>query len=225
MTTFLLILHSKSASKRVARTQPDPIPQRIMKKTSLFILTILAGFVMTLSSCSGDSKDKKSDTKAKAQTAASALPNYRYVDIDTVLAKYNLSKDYTEEMMRMQGNLESEAQRHENAIKSFASSMQSKYQNNQYNEQSFNADQSRMQQMQTNAQSAIEKLQNSNAKAAMDAEKVIQDSIKNFIELYNAKHHYDAILYKAATLYINPALDITDDVGEGLNARYNKVKK
>lgn len=36
---------------------------------------------------------------------------------------------------------------------------------------------------------------------------------------------YDAILFKAATLYINPALDITNEVVEGLNARYNKVKK
>lgn len=30
---------------------------------------------------------------------------------------------------------------------------------------------------------------------------------------------------KAATLYINPALDVTDEVVKGLNERYNKVKK
>ena len=129
-------------------------------------------------------------------------------------------------MMRMQGVYENEAKKHDNNIKAFANSMQSKYQNNQYTEQTFNADQTKMQQMQASAQSSLEKLQNSSAKAAMEAEKVIQDSIQNFIKEYNAKHNYDAILYKAATLYINPALDITDEVVEGLNARYNnKAKK
>jgi outer membrane protein len=59
----------------------------------------------------------------------------------------------------------------------------------------------------------------------MEAQKIVNDSIQKFIEVYNAQHGYDAILLKAATLYIDPALDITDEVVEGLNARYNKVKK
>ena len=37
-------------------------------------------------------------------------------------------------------------------------------------------------------------------------------------------HTYDAIFFKNATLYINPNLDITDEIVEGLNARYNKKK-
>lgn len=44
----------------------------------------------------------------------------------------------------------------------------------------------------------------------------------NYIEEYNKTRGYDAILMKAATLYISPDLDITDEVLEGLNARYNK---
>ena len=59
----------------------------------------------------------------------------------------------------------------------------------------------------------------------MQAQKTVNDSIKAFIEDYNKSRGYDAILFKGATLYINPALDITDEVVEGLNARYNKVKK
>ena len=53
----------------------------------------------------------------------------------------------------------------------------------------------------------------------------MNDSIEAFIKEYNKTRGYDAILFKAATLYINPALDITNEVVEGLNARYNKVKK
>lgn len=198
-----------------------------MKKSFFSVLTLALLFTYALAACSNDAKDAKNvdpEPKAKALTTQ-ILPNYRYVDIDSVLNRYNLAKDYNEEMMRMQGNFENEAKRHDNAIKSFGNTMQNKYQNNQYTEQSFNADQAKLQQMQQSAQTSLEKLQTANAKAAMEAEKVIQDSIKSFIEDYNATHHYDAILYKAATLYINPELDITDEVIEGLNARYNKVNK
>ncbi|MDE5773243.1 MAG: OmpH family outer membrane protein [Muribaculaceae bacterium] len=195
-------------------------------KKSIFSVLMCAAALALLGACSQKEADQKDNKAAKAPTASTkVLPNYRYVDIDTILDKYNLSKDYNEEMMRMQDQIESEAKRHESNIKSFANTMQHKMESNQYNEQNYTADQTKMQQMQANAQSSLEKMQTNSAKAAMDAQKVIQDSLNNFIEDYNAKHHYDAILYKAATMYIDPALDITDEVVEGLNARYNKVKK
>ena len=51
----------------------------------------------------------------------------------------------------------------------------------------------------------------------------LTDSIEAFIKDYNRKKGYDAILFKAAGVYFNPALDITSEIIEGLNARYNKV--
>lgn len=196
-----------------------------MKKNLLTILT-LAILLIAGASCNDSKNDAKADSKKPAAAKTQGdLPNYRYVDIDTVLAKYNLAIDYTEEMQRLQNNMEAEAKRHESSIKSFASSMQSKYQNNQYTEATYNQDQQKIQQMQNNAAASLDKLQRSAADAAMASEKVVQDSIKNFIKSYNDAHHYEAIFLKAATLYIDPALDITDEVVEGLNARYNKVKK
>uniref|UniRef100_UPI0026589F9F OmpH family outer membrane protein n=1 Tax=uncultured Muribaculum sp. TaxID=1918613 RepID=UPI0026589F9F len=53
----------------------------------------------------------------------------------------------------------------------------------------------------------------------------LNDSIEAFIKDYNAKKGYDAILFKNAGVYFNPALDITDEVIKGLNARYNKVSE
>lgn len=198
----------------------------IMKKNLLAILSLVC--LLAFGACSGSESEKK-ETPKKAVASANAqhqLPNYRYVDIDTILSKYKLAIDYSEEMLRMQNNLENEAKRHENTIKAFANSMQNKYQNNQYtSEQAFNADQTKLQQMQNNASVSMDKLQRSNLEAAAAADKVVQDSIHNFINRYNSKHHYDAIFMKAATLYIDPALDITEEVVEGLNAGYTKVKK
>ena len=50
-------------------------------------------------------------------------------------------------------------------------------------------------------------------------------SCKSSVTDYNKIKGYDAILFKSAGAYFNPALDITDEVVKGLNDRYNKVQK
>lgn len=173
--------------------------------------------------------DKKSDgtpaNKAAASTNKGSLPNYRYIDSDTVLAKYNLSKDFQDQIVRMQNDLESEASKHEAQMRNFQSSMQNKMQTNAYNETTYKADQNTLQQMGANAEQILGKKQSALEQAMIANQKVLNDSIQSFIRDYNAAHGYDAIFYKGATVYIDPRLDITDEVIEGLNARYNKVKK
>lgn len=167
-------------------------------------------------------KEKISGIIAKAD---SALPNYRYVDLDSILSNYNLAKDYNEEMLRMQSNMQSELKRHENSLQSLATTMQNKIQNNGYlSEASYQADQKQYADMQNKAQRAVAALQNNFETTAMLAQKTVNDSIEAFIMEYNLQKGYDAIFFKAAAIYINPALDITDEVIQGLNARYNKVK-
>lgn len=190
------------------------------------VLALVAAIV-PVASCSKDADKTADKPAAPAKTVdAGELPNYRYVDLDTVLSNYNLAKDYNEEILRMQTNMESEVKRHENSIQSFASSIQKKIQNNGYlSEESYKADQEKINNMQITAQRSVASLQNNFENAAINAQKTVNDSIQAFIKDYNAKKGYDAILFKAATLYINPQLDITAEVVEGLNARYNKVKK
>lgn len=203
-----------------------------MKKFLLGVSTLvltLSLFAGLTSSCQPSNRaDDSKNTAAVSldSTSQAALPNYRYVDLDTVLDKYNLAKDYNEEMLRMRDNMESEVKRHENSIQSFANSMQNKLQNNGYlSEESVKADQTKFNNMQASAQQAVAKLQSNFENAAMTAQKSVNDSIQAFIKDYNAKKGYDAIFFKGATLYIDPRLDITSEVVEGLNARYNKVKK
>ena len=192
----------------------------------------IASFMMALcvisgvASCSNEKGDTKKAAPAPANKTVAVLPNYRYVDLDTVLSKYNLAKDYNEEMMRMQSNMEDEVKRHQGSIQKQANAMQNKMQNNGYlSEESYKADQQKLAQMQSSAERSVGTLQQNFENAAMQAQKTVNDSIEAFIKEYNVKKGYDAIFFKAATLYINPELDITDEVVEGLNARYNKIKK
>lgn len=199
-----------------------------MKKMQIKVgaLALLA-LASLATACSNEEAAKAPAAKASTTAKAKAdLPNYRYVDIDTVLTKYNLAKDYNEEMIRMQTNMESAMKRHQNEIQNFANQMQNKVQNNGYlSEASYNQDQKSLAGMQDKAQRNMASLQSNFENSAMQAQKAVADSIEAFIKDYNKTRGYDAILRKEATLYINPALDITDEVVEGLNARYNKVNK
>lgn len=199
-----------------------------MKKnySTLAALALSALVTVGAVSCGGDKKDAAAPAKARAEKKASVLPNYRYVDLDTILSRYNLAKDYNDEMLRMQNNAESQMKQHQNKIQNFATTVQNKMQNNGYlSEASYKQDEQKMANMQNDAQRSMQNLQANLAQAAEQAQKAINDSINAFIKTYNKTRGYDAILFKAATLYINPELDITDEVVEGLNARYNKVKK
>lgn len=199
-----------------------------MRKNILTLgaMMISVALIAGMTSCGDNQKQETAKPTAKVEKKADNLPNYRYVDQDTLLAKYNLAKDYNEEMIRMQSSAESQMSQKEKSMQSFATQVQNKMQNNGYlTQESYQADEQKMANMQNDYQRTANTLQNNIMTAAANSQKAINDSINTFIEIYNKAHGYDAIFFKNATLYINPALDITDEVVEGLNARYNKVKK
>lgn len=205
-----------------------------MKKIQLTVASlaiIASGLFVTACDNSNDAGNKNAKQSAKTEKTSSKadvkdLPNYRYVDIDTVLSKYNLAKDYNEEIVRLQTNMESQMKRHQTEIQNFASSMEKKMQNNGYlSEASYKQDQNSLVSMQDKAQKNMASLQSNFENSAMQAQQAVNDSIEAFVKEYNKTRGYDAILLKNATLFINPDLDITNEIVEGLNARYNKVTK
>lgn len=191
---------------------------------------LLAIIFSTISFSCGNKEEAKELPQEKIDSLVSAttveLPNYRYVDLDTIVFYYNLAKDYNEEILRMQNNLQNEMKKQENSLQSMATSMQNKLQNNIYLTQaSYEADQKQFAEQQNKAQKTLSNLQSNFESKAIMAQKTVNDSIEAFIQNYNKDKGYDAIFIKNATLYINPALDITQEVITGLNERYNKVKK
>lgn len=195
-----------------------------MKKINFSLALIGLAALSLFAGC--DSKETKAPAAKAPAKAAAMLPNYRYVDIDTILSKYNLAKDYQDEMIRMQNDYENAYKRHQNQISAKAQQVQNKLQNNAYlSKSSYESDEKELGTMQQNAQRSMATLENNMNAAAMQGQKAVNDSIEAFIQEYNKTRGYDAILLKGATVYINPALDITDEVVEGLNARYNKVSK
>lgn len=218
MGLILLISNLKHSNQKTNST---------MRK--LFSISALLALTFCLMTSCGN-KDKAQDsTMAKISgliaKSDSLLPNYRFVDVDTIFVYYNLAKDYNEEMIRLQANYENEAKRHQNNIQSKAANIDKKRQNNVYlSEASYNSDLQELATLQDNAQKSLGNLQNTLLAAEMQGRQTVTDSILSFINEYNLSKGYDAIFMKGVTLYSNPALDITREVIEGLNARYNKVK-
>lgn len=195
-----------------------------MNLTRLSAKVVIIGTAMlTLAAC--NQKQQPAQNAATPQAAMEKL-TIRYVDEDSIMNSYNLAKDINEAMLRWQNKLDAAQQQKGNEINKFGNAMQQKYKNNGYlTEESFNADQAKLEKMQNDAQTYIGKMQQDIQKELTQSQNQLVDSINNFMKEYAKQKGYDMVLRKSATLYIDPKYDVTQEVIEGLNKRYNKVAK
>ncbi|MBQ6080257.1 MAG: OmpH family outer membrane protein [Muribaculaceae bacterium] len=186
-----------------------------------FKLAMFAAVVMmATTSCN----DKPAVEAPKSEGAALENLKIRYIDEDSIMANYNLAKDINEAMLRRQNQFDAAQKQRGNEISKFGNAMQQKYQNNQYlTEEAFNADQAKLQKMQTDAENYLANLQQSIQNELNQSQIQLLDSIDNFMKDYAKKKGFDMVLRKSATLYIDEKYDVTKEVVEGLNKRYNKV--
>lgn len=193
-----------------------------MKKTALSLVLLLG---LAAASCSEDKAPVAAAPSASSSAAGSTM-NIRYIDADSITANYNLAKDFQEVSLRAFSKLDNAQQSRAAEIQRFGQQIQEKVKNNGYlSEASYNADVAKFNKMQSDAQAYLANLQRSTEQELAAQQQQLNDSIESFIKSYNATKGYDAILFKSAGVYFNPALDITNEVIEGLNARYNKVSK
>lgn len=199
-----------------------------MKKIAILAKTLILCSAFTIASCSGNETSNPSVSMAKNDTtvATATTINIRYIDGDSVTAHYNLAKDFREASIRTMSKLENAQRAKGSELEKFAASIQQKAQTNGYlTEASYNADMQKLAKMEQDAKTYLANLERNAQQEMLQQQLQLNDSIESFIKDYNAQHGYDAILFKNAGVYFNPALDITTEVIEGLNARYNHVDK
>lgn len=173
----------------------------------------------------------------KDETAKPALPKQaneqmtiRYIDIDTLLTKYNLAKDFDEAATTMQNNYDAAEKRYAQQAQSMQNEFANNQRNNVYatNPAKAQQDQARYEKLMNDAQEKLGKMQQDMANQAMKNRKQLTDSIFNYLKIYAKEKHFDAVLSKASDLsaaafYVDDKYDVTADVVEGLNKRYTKV--
>lgn len=197
-----------------------------MNKLKLFMV---AGIAALISSCSGSDKGTPSSTGNDSTTVTDepieTAINIRYVSMDSIYKNYTLAQNVSQEAQTLASNLQSYQAQLQNQLQSKYTQIQQKAQSNGYLSQaSYEADVKELEKTNAAYQNMYAKREAEAAQTLDNRQKELNDSVQNFIKLYNKEKKYDAILIRDAALYFNPALDITDEVIKGLNDRYKGEK-
>lgn len=203
-----------------------------MKKTVIpaAVLCLAALTAGVTSSCSGSAGSQPAaEAPAAAGTQApqaAASVNIRYIDADSVTAHYILAQEFQELTLSALSKIESTEQARGAEIQKLMQQIEQKGRNNGYlSQESYEADMNNVAKKQQDAQTVLANMQRRAQQEMAQRQVELNDSLESFIKDYNATRGYDAILFKAAGVYFNPSLDITKEVIEGLNERYEKSKK
>lgn len=200
-----------------------------MKKLAMSATSLLmASLALSLVSCGGGSGSQTTPgttpvAAVSADGATSSIINIRYIDGDSVLSRYLLAQDLQEATMRAVQRLDNARNAKAAEIQKFGASIEQKARSNGYlNQQSYEADMQKLQKMQQDAENYIASLSRNADNELGQQQQQLSDTIEKVIREFNESRGYDAILYKNAGVYFNPALDITNEVVDELNARYSK---
>ncbi len=194
-----------------------------MKKTAFAakaLIVLLTAGMMSCSQSAGTDKPAAA-TDSTATDAQAVSLNIRYVDLDSVMATYTLSRELDEQGRKLMLDYQRMENQKTNEIQNLAAQIEQKRNNNGYlTQESFDADVNNVNRKQNEAANILRAHQEKIQKQIAEFNLQLSDSVQNFIKDYNATRKYDAILLRSAGLYYNPDLDITNEIIEGLNSRY-----
>lgn len=196
-----------------------------MKKLAIAVRLFAVVLAIGATACS-QAGDKSEDAAAApeasaAEKAAASACNIRYLNLDTVFNNYKLAQEVSKEGQKLMLDYQNLERQKQNELQRLGSSIEQKRNSNGYlSQESFDADVNNFNKKQSEAANVLGARQNSISEKMAERHKVLQDSLDSFLRDYNAKHGYDAILLRESGVLFNPALDITQEVIAGLNARY-----
>lgn len=188
---------------------------------------------VALTACGNKAQDKQkesADTAKGSTTEAAACTGARvaYVEIDTLLNQYQLCIDQKEILETEAKNADNTVTQKQKALQQHMAAFQQKLQNNSITSQEeYDKNQAALQKEDAQLQDLTMRLQNGLMEQEMNFTQERTDSVQNFLADYNRAKKFDLILPKSGTsiLLANPALDITNDVVQGLNKRYTRSEE
>ena len=193
-----------------------------MKK---YIFSALAIAAMMVSCNNGSSK---MDEQPAAGSADGAGMKIAYVEVDSLMTQYDFAKDYSVTLQKKSNNARNTLTQKGNALQAAVNNFQQKLNNNgfQSREQAASV-QAAIERQQRDLQELQARLENELASETAKFNEALRDSLQNFLTAYNKDKKFDLILSKAGDniLMADKRYDITQDVINGLNKRYQPGKK
>lgn len=193
------------------------------------VLPALA-IIALFSQCAGNTGNTdKQMTSTPVQNRELSGMKIAYVEIDTLLAKYNFCVDLNEAMMKKSENVRLTLNQRANDLDKQKREFQTKVQNNAYlTQERAQQEYNRIAKLEQDLQSLSDKLKSElmseNEKNGLE----LRDSINAFLKEYNKTKGYSMIISNTGfdnLLYADSVYNITREILEGLNARYSSPAK
>jgi outer membrane protein len=199
-----------------------------MKKLSaaLFVILFLAVAVLFYFQFSGNNKVKKSTPAGTIDNITAS--GIAYVNIDTVVFRFNMYSDRREELLAKQKKAETElnlkGSQYEKGVKDY----QDKVNKGLVTRATAAEMEQSLYQQQQELVSLRDKLQSDLLEEDQVMNRQILEYITTYLEENKEEYNYQYIFGKSfgsVVLYGNSAFDITQSVLEGLNLKYKTEKK
>ncbi|MBQ9201069.1 MAG: OmpH family outer membrane protein [Bacteroidales bacterium] len=203
-----------------------------MKKIHLTIEIILLAAVAVLyfivlsnKKCQTASAPAAGDSTA----VCTKLP-VAYINVDTLLLQYEYSQELNEQLMRKRENSQANYNQKARQLQQEATEFQRKLENNAFlSEQRARSEQERLLKKEKELQELDQRLSAELATEMQRMNERLHDSIYSYLKAYNRQAGYQLIFSNSNNDNIMvgaTAYDITQDIVEGLNRRYNaKTRK
>jgi outer membrane protein len=198
-----------------------------MKSIKTIICTLCATFVtLTFTQCI---QAPQQQTPAAAPVAynGEAL-RIAYVDIDTLLMNYTLWMELNEEMIRKEESVRATLNEKAKTLQTEFEEFERKLNNNAFaTRERAEAEQNRILKKREELEQTTERLTSELAIENNKNSVLFRDSINAYIQDYNKTRQYNVILSRIGDNipYIDKAMNITQEIIDGLNARHAKSKK
>ena len=187
-----------------------------MKKN--IILAVLVAFAMA--SCNNQSP-KLDDQPAANDSTQNVGIKVAYVEVDSLMTQFEFAIEKSKELEKKTLNARNTLNQKGNQLQSAAENFQQKLQNNGFtSREQAEGVQAALQRQQNDLAALQARLEQELANEQQKFLAALQDSLNNFLEVYNKDKKFDLIINKSAILFAGPKFDITQDVINGLNKRY-----
>lgn len=196
-----------------------------MKRKNYIFNGVLAMIAIVLfAQCDGKKNEAPATANAPEGTAGTTNMKIAYVEVDTLLTKYNYWNDLNEMMLKKEENIRATLNQKGRDLEKEAMEFQRKLENNAFaTRERAEQEQQRLIKKQQDLQELQNRLTNELATENQKNSLQLRDSINSFLKIYNKDKGYSFIISNTGfdnLLYADEAYNITKEIVDGLNKRY-----
>ena len=196
-----------------------------MKKSVTILAAALLGLALT--GCNNTTTTTPAETKSDSTAVAGSIV---FFNIDKVMENYDMANDLRSVVETKVNGIQAEIDRRGNKLQKDVNDFQNKIEKGLLTRSVAEVQQQKLQQQQNDYQQYAMRKQQEMAEEQQVMLNQIMNAIAEYVQAYNAEKQYALILTTSGEILTAPvvtgnaALDITDEILEGLNAEYVKTK-